>query len=355
MSNSKICVLIAGVGGSTPGTELIKSFEMANTDYKIVATDMYKNSVGLFSTPYRYVIPSSSSSNYIDSLLKICKKENVELLTTGSAAELEVVAKNSKLFEENNIKLLLNPLNVIQLCNDKFELTKLLSSQNISCPKSFLFENNDDLKKVEKFPVIIKPRFGSGSRNVFVVQDKEEFLFFGNYLKKYGLMPLVQEYIDAASEEYTVGILYADKGKLSCSIAMRRMLSHGFSFGQIIENTSTKKEYMISSPVSEGVFDEFTDVRETCEKIAKLLDVNGPINIQCRKIGSDVSIFEINPRFSASLTTRTMVGFNEPDIYSRYLLFNELPEKTNYNFGYVLRDLVEKYISFSDVESVPSL
>ena len=101
MANSETCVLIAGVGGSTPGTELIKSFEMAENDYKIVAADMYKNSVGLFSTPYRYVIPPASSSDYIDSLLKICKTEKVDVLTTGSAVELEIVAKNNKIFEKD--------------------------------------------------------------------------------------------------------------------------------------------------------------------------------------------------------------------------------------------------------------
>jgi carbamoyl-phosphate synthase large subunit len=355
MANSETCVLIAGVGGSTPGTELIKSFEMAENDYKIVAADMYKNSVGLFSTPYRYVIPPASSSDYIDSLLKICKTEKVDVLTTGSAVELEIVAKNNKIFEENGIKLMINPIHVVELCNDKFKLMNFLSSKGIPCPKSFLFENDDDLKKVEKFPVIIKPRFGAGSRNVFIIQNKDEFLFFGNYLKKYGQMPLVQEYIDAPSEEYTVGVLYADQGRLSCSIAMKRMLNHGFSYGQIIENANTKKEYMISSPVSEGIFDEFLEVRQTCEKIAKIIDCNGPINVQCRKTDLGTLTFEINPRFSASLTSRSMVGFNEPDIFCKYLINDEIPENTDYEYGYVLRNLNEKFIPFRDVDSVPSI
>ena len=92
-------ILIAGVGGGGTGMELIKSFKMAKNNYKIIATDMWPNSFGLMETPYRYVIPPASSSEYIDSLLKICKKEDVQAIATGSEPELKKVAQNSKIFE----------------------------------------------------------------------------------------------------------------------------------------------------------------------------------------------------------------------------------------------------------------
>ena len=345
------CVLIAGSGGGGTGMELIKSFKMAKTKYKIVATDMWPNSFGLMETAYRYVIPPASSPNYVDSLLKICKKENVQAIATGSEPELKKVSQNSKIFEENDVKVLLNDWDIIEKCTDKYKLTQILKSMNIPCPEFFLYENEDDLKKVESYPVIIKPRVGGGSQNVFLAMDEEELKFFTKYLKKYGFEPLVQEYVGNHDEEYTIGILYADNGKLLTSIAMKRMLGSGLSTRQTILSKS-KQKYVISSGISQGIIDEFTEVREMGIKIAAGLNVNGPVNIQCRKTEEGIIPFEINPRFSGTSSPRCLVGLNEADIFCRYKVYNEIPEKIDYKYGYVVRGLVEKYIDFNQIDQI---
>ena len=233
MENSETSILVTGVGFGSLGRELIKSFKMASHKYKIIATDKLPHSIGLFETENRFVIPESSSDDYLDTLLKICKKENVQVLAPGSEPEIEKISKNMKIFEEIGVKTLLNPWNVIEKCIDKFDLMNFLKNKNLPHPKFFLHEHDSDVNKVESYPVIIKPRTGSGSRNVFIAQDEEELIFFTNYLKKYGFEPLVQEYIGDHEEEYTIGILYADNGKLHTSIAMKRILSAGLSTKQI--------------------------------------------------------------------------------------------------------------------------
>ena len=137
MTNEKVSVLIAGTGGGGTGMELIKSLKMANHEYKIVATDMWDIGFGLSETPYRYIVPPASSENYLDSILKICKKENIQAIATGSEPELKKIAQNAELFEEQNIQVLLNPWNVIELCTDKYDLIQFLQSKGISCPESF--------------------------------------------------------------------------------------------------------------------------------------------------------------------------------------------------------------------------
>ena len=328
-------ILIAGVGGGGTGMELIKSFKMAKNNYKIIATDMWPNSFGLMETPYRYVIPPASSSEYIDSLLKICKKEDVQAIATGSEPELKKVAQNSKIFEENGVKVLLNDWDLIEKCTDKYKLTELLKTMGISYPQFFLYENEDDLKKVESYPVIIKPRIGGGSQNVFLAMDEEELKFFTKYLKKYGYEPLVQEYVGSYDEEYTIGILHADNGKLLTSIAMKRMLGSGLSTRQTIISKSNQK-YVISSGISQGLIDEFTEIREMAIKIASGLNVNGPVNIV---------IISLNP-FLSPLTKCVPVPFTgtcasvvasvlaTPPILSREI---ELPKDNGFrsSFGFL--------------------
>ena len=84
---------------------------------------------------------------------------------------------------------------------------------------------------------------------------------------------------------------------------------------------------MVSSGISQGLIDDFKEIREMAEKIAGVIEANGPINIQCRKSENGIYPFEINPRFSGTVGPRVAVGYNEPDIFCRYLLFNEIPEK----------------------------
>ena len=347
-------MLIAGTGGGGTGMELIKSFKMATNTYKIVATDMWENSFGLMETPYRYVIPKASSPEYVDSLVKICKKENVQAIATGSEPELKKVSQNSKIFEENGVKVLLNPWNIIEKCTDKFTLTKILKSLNIPYPDFFLYENEDDILKIDSYPVVIKPRVGGGSQNVFLAMDPEEAKFFTKYLQKYGYEPLVQEYVGDYNNEFTIGILYADNGKLFTSIAMKRMLGSGLSTRQTIVTKSNEK-YVISSGISQGLIDDFKDIRDLAKKITVALEIQGPVNIQCRKTENGIVPFEINPRFSGTTSPRSLVGLNEPDIFCRYKLFGETPTKTEYKFGYVVRGLVEKFVDIGDAKNIPKI
>lgn len=352
MNQSEVCVLVTGVAGGGIGMELIKALKMATNPYKIVVTDINKNSFGLFESPYRYLIPPANSENYIDSLIKICKNENVHAIVTGSEPELIQVSKHSKQFEEQGIKVLLNPLEIIELCSDKFKLMNFLESNNVLCPKHFLFEKDEDLKKINSYPIIIKPRIGGGSQNVFLTQDFEEAQFFSNYLKKYGHQPVIQEYLGNHDEEYTIGILYAENGKLKTSIAMKRFLGGGLSTRQTIVNQKTAKKYLISSGISQGLIDDFKEIRKMAENIASVLKACGPINIQCRKTDEGIIPFEINPRFSGTTSARSLVGYNEPDIFCRYKLFNEIPEKIEYKFGIVARGLLEKYISLDEIKNI---
>ena len=354
MTESEICVLVTGVGGGSLGRELIKSFQLAKTNYQIVATDMSKTTTGLFETSTRYITPKAESPDYIQSMLKICKKEDVEVIVPGSEIEIKQITKNKELFREAGIEVLSNSLEIIQKCSDKFEIAKFLEKNGFVCPMTLLCETESELDAIKKFPVIVKPRTGSGSQNVFLAHDIEEVKFFFKYLKKYSVEPLVQEYVGDYTQEYTVGILYADNGKLKTSIAMNRMLEGALSTRQITID-SNKKKYVVSTGISQGFFDDFLEVRKVGENIARALNANGPIKIQCRKTESEIIPFEINPRFSGTIVGRSLVGHNEPDIFCRYRLFNEIPKDVSYKSGYVLRDLKEQFYSPNEINEIPQI
>jgi len=356
MKKKQISVLITGAGGAgSLGRELMKTLELANNDYKIVVTNSSSLSIGLYENVRSYIISQASSKNYINDILNICKKEKIDVVIGGSEPEIKKLAKNNDLFIKNKIILLTNSIKIIRLCSDKLKLSEFLIKNKIKCPKTFSFQKPDDIKQIKSYPVVIKPRSGSGSRNVFLANDNDEVIFFTNYLKKYGSEPIIQEYINNFEEEFTIGVLYSDKGKLKTSIGMKRILEGGMSTRDIRINPKDKKKSVISSGISQGYFDNFYEIKQFGEKIAKILDSDGPINIQCRKIKNEIFIFEINPRFSGTITSRSLVGINEPDILIQYKIFNEQPNIQKIKKGYVMKDLREKYISLDDIKNLNTL
>lgn len=160
---------------------------------------------------------------------------------------------------------------------------------------------------------------------------------------------LLQEYVGDPYHEYTVGVLNALDGCFVGSIALKRNILSGLSNRIKIPNRTERKELSpilaISSGVSQGDIEDYSEIREECERIANAIESKGPLNVQCRFVNGHVIPFEINPRFSGTSYMRALAGFNEPDILIRYHLLGEpLPQKIEYKHGRMVRGLVERYV-----------
>jgi len=342
--NKKISVVVTGVGGGGYGRQVMKALRLANTRYKIVATDMSPISYGLYEADKHYLIPSAKSQDYIDSLIRICRLEKAKILIPGSEPELLVIAHNINQFKQEGLIPLINSTEVTDICMDKHKLFNFLSRKGVPCPKYKAFLSNSDLLDIDYYPVVVKPSKGSGGSNmVFLAQDPEELKFFSSYLRKYGYEPLIQEYVGSYEEEYTTGILSIEKGEVLGSFALRRNIMSGLS-RRIMLRDKKDNLLVISSGISQGVVEGFDKVRKQAEHIANILGSQGPLNIQGRMMGDQLYTFEINPRFSGTTSIRAMMGWNEPDILIKYYLFGEKPSQCTYRYGYALRDLSEKYI-----------
>ena len=143
------------------------------------------------------------------------------------------------------------------------------------------------------------------------------------------------------------------------------------SIGNTLATTIVGKEMMaIGNELSlfEGQStDIFITLRESAPNVnINIFDSNGTL-IKREKAGAfttgdhtykwdgknDEGIFpfEVNPRFSGTTGARSSAGYNEPDIFCRYLMFNEVP-KIDYKYGYALRDIVDRYIPFETARGI---
>ncbi|WP_290595652.1 MULTISPECIES: ATP-grasp domain-containing protein [unclassified Archaeoglobus] len=323
--------ILVTAGGGGVGQSIIKAIKLANVrygrDYKIYTTDIRPLSAGLFRVEKGFLVPPASSPDYVDKLLNIAQSEGVQVLIPGSDPELPVLAENKREFANDGIIPLVGEPQSVKIGYDKWRTFEFLKENGFNYPETALPENVNALVEKVGFPLLIKPRYGSGSVGINVARDEEELRFFMSRIEE----PIVQEYIEG--EEYTTGVLIDKDGDLVGSITLKRELKKGSTFRAVI--------------------DDFKDVRKAAEKIALKTGLIGPVNIQMRMTEMGPITFEINPRFSGTTVVRAYAEFNEPDIMIRNLLYDEKVFNVNYRKGIAMvRYLNELFV---EVEKLSEL
>ncbi|HUU48883.1 MAG TPA: ATP-grasp domain-containing protein [Nitrosopumilaceae archaeon] len=327
-------VMVTGAG-SILGQGIIKCLHLnnkkknTNVFYKIVGVDMSIEAIGLYRSDLGLVVPSASSDNYINSIIKICKDKKIEAIFVGTDQELLPLANAKKLIEtESGAVVISNPPEVISICRDKWNTFEFLKNNNLDCAESSLIENKENFIKEYNFPIVVKPREGYGSLHFYVVKNYDELGKAISEIQKVGWRPILQEYLDAIDSEFTTGVTMDKDGeKIMSSISLKRILKNG----------QTNKAFV----------DDYNLVRESAKDAAIKLGCTGAINVQAIQANEEVKIFEINPRFSASVPIRATAGVNEPDIIFRNNILDEEIMVNDYQKLVCMRYLDEMYVPLS--------
>ncbi|MEQ9285444.1 MAG: ATP-grasp domain-containing protein [Cyclobacteriaceae bacterium] len=323
-----INVFVTGAGGGAIGEQIIKALRSGKNDYFIVGSDTKANTIARSISDIFVLMPKAGESGYINTLLTYCNKYGIDILFPGSEPELRTIVKNKRLFDEANIHVPINDASLIRLCQDKVGFNEFLVNNEFSYCETFNLIDANSLSRLDNYPYVIKPVSGSGSSNVFIVQDQIELEGITRYLgSTQGF--IIQKYVGNINEEYTVGILSTPNHGYVNHIILKRDLSLGMSIKQKVlnrtEDQSLGNTLGISTGISQGKFVSNTLISKTVAKLVELLKPTSTINMQCRVWNEKVYIFEINPRFSGTTNLRALVGFNEPELLVNSLLFEEVP------------------------------
>lgn len=274
----KTVFLTGGGGAAIPG--LIKSLK--GKGYRVLVGDMESLSVGLYLADKAYKLPEGLSSEFLPAVKKICKKENVDAFIPLVDEELV----SSLDLEKDKIPVLLPREAFISLCLDKYNLMTNLVKEGITIPKTKLAsEGANELK----YPIIAKPRVGRGSRGVRILKSKEDLDSYMRDVQDNNSI-IMQEYIEG--KEFTVSVIVWRDGNVL----------------GVVPKEIIKKEGITKMAVSR----RNEKIRNICEKIQRQMEADGPFNVQL-KIDSngDPYVFEINPRFSTSISLTMACGIDE--------------------------------------------
>lgn len=330
-------VMIAGIGGASLGTELMKCLTLAG-DYDLFGCDISPTAYGLYETGFRQTF-RIDRNDYLTSVIDVCKKAGASWIIPGGEQPMTLLAKAQDQLREAEIHLVANDVELIQTFSNKSKTFKLLESIGIAIPRTAVVEGRAGLEQMG-LPSIIKPSTGSGgSTMVFYATSLNEATIYVEYIRRMGGTPIAQEYIPDDEGEYTVGVLSWPDGKVAGSIALRRALDAKLSVSM------RGRGGVISSGYTQGYIGNFPEIRTQAEAIALAVGSRGPINIQGRVRNGIFLPFEINPRFSASTYLRALAGFNEVDMFLRFLYSGEKKQVSTIREGWYLRSLTERFVS----------
>ena len=146
---------------------LINYFKSAlNGHGKVVAVDMQLSAPALVDADVAKVVPSIYDENYISSIIAIVQEQNINAIISLNDLELPILAENKEKLEILGVKVLISPENVIDICFDKWKTYHFFKENGINTPLTFIniATAKKALEKNElKFPLIVKPRWGSAS------------------------------------------------------------------------------------------------------------------------------------------------------------------------------------------------
>ena len=300
-------------------TYLLKYFkEQLGAEGKIVATDMQLSAPALTAADIRIQVPAVYAEDYIDKTLEICRQHNIDAIICLNDLELPILSENKKRFESIGVKPIVSSKDVIDICFDKYRTAQYVTSIGLNTPNTY--ENYsmavDALKNGDlHFPLVLKPRWGSGSIGIEFVNDYEELEdTYASLLKKVKKSILatasvgdeyilIQEKING--QEYGLDVMNdLDGNHRAVSVKKKLAMRAG----------ETDKAKTIDNP----------EIRAIGQRLGESLRHIGNLDVDVFEKDGKFYVLELNPRFGGGFPFSYEAGVNYPKAIIEWLKGNEI-------------------------------
>lgn len=300
-------------------TYLLKYFkEQLGDSGMVVATDMQLTAPALTAADIKEQVPAVYADNYIDRTLDICRRHGIKALICLNDLELPILAANRQRFEEIGVKLIVSAPEVIDICFDKYRTAKYVESLGLGTPTTFvsLDEAKAALREgILTFPLVLKPRWGSGSIGIEFVNSLEEldevYAMLLKKVKKTILATaskgdeyiLIQQKIDG--QEYGMDVMNDLEGNHR-AISVKKKLA--------MRAGETDKAQTVDN----------AEIRAIGQTLGKNLHHIGNLDVDVFEKDGKYYILELNPRFGGGFPFSYEAGVNFPGAIIEWLKGNEI-------------------------------
>ena len=297
---------------------------------KVYATDMQLTAPALVDADVALQVPAIYDESYIPSLIAIVQAHQIDAVISLNDLELPILSAAKSQIEALGAKVIVSNEEAIKIAFDKWITVQFLEKNGLKTPKTYIDieEAKEAIKKGElKFPLVVKPRWGSASIGIDFPEDMEE-LELAYQLQTIRLKRTILA--EASKEDIDHAILIQEK-------------IQGNEFGMDVLNDFDgnyqgsfvrQKLQMRSGETDKAI----SVIDERFEKLGKIIGENlkhiGNLDCDVFEHNDELYVLEFNPRFGGGYPFSHEAGNNTPAIYIEWLKGNkDISEYSNYKEG----------------------
>lgn len=257
-------VLLTGVGKRY---DIVASFAQHTT---VVAVDPNPLAPAQYAATVRAGVPRIDDPGYVPALQELCERHDVGAIVPLTDLDIEVLARARA--DGRLPQALVPDPEIAAATYDKYDTHLLLERLGFPSPPTVLPGQDPP-----SYPVMVKPRRGSGARSIHPARDATQAAFFCEYVEE---PVMVQRLMDGP--EFSIDLLSDCEGRCLNAIPRTMIESRG---GESIKGT------VIDDP-------ELVDL---ARRLVERLGVRGPCTVQVfrdREIG--LGITDVNTRFGGA-------------------------------------------------------
>src|SRR5579884_824384 len=263
MASAAVAVLLTGVGKRY---DIVSAFAQHAT---VLAADPNPLAPAQYAAHHRFSVPRIDDPQYVPTLRSLCERYGAGAVVPLTDLDIEVLALARA---RGQLPAFVPDPEIASATFDKYEAHRLLERRGLPSPPTVL-----PGEPVPSFPVMVKPRRGSGARSIHRADDPAAVAFFVDYVKE---PTMVQRFMDGP--EFSIDCLSDLDGRCLNAIPRTMIESRG---GESIKGT---------------VIDD-RELVELGRSVVETLHVRGPCTVQVfrdKEIG--LGITDVNTRFGGA-------------------------------------------------------
>jgi carbamoyl-phosphate synthase large subunit len=261
LARSDVAVLLTGVGKRY---DIVSSFaQHAFT----IAADPSPLAPAQYAADVRVAPPRIDDPGYVPFLLDLCEKHNVGAVVPLTDLDIEVLAR-----ARPGLPAFVPDAEIARDTFDKYAAHLLLERHGLPSPPTVLPPAEPD-----SYPVMVKPRQGSGARSIHPAADPDEMEFFIRYVKEPVMVQRLMQ-----GPEFSIDLLSDLDGRCLNAIPRTMIESRG---GESIKGTVIHDQELI----------------DLGRSVVEALGVRGPCTVQAfRDAEIGLGITDVNTRFGGA-------------------------------------------------------
>ena len=267
-----------------------------DSSLRIISADTNPLAPGLYLADKGYLVPSVTHSNFFDKIMDIITSESINVILPCDNQFIYAFSNAADRFSKIGVKVIASEPETLDKCLDKWKTYEYLH-KIIAMPKSTIQLDAEHILEYIGLPAFIKPRDGSGSKNVHKLEDIDDLKYFIRKVPN----PIVQEFIEG--EHYSIDMLVNEDGKLLYAVTKNVFeISDGIPIKAAIK---PKKDLILLA-------------EELCKKLKFFGAISVNVIIDEKDSKPKPKLIDINPRTGISVILSVAGDYNVP-LHTVYL------------------------------------